>query len=106
MKSKVVLGYCTFPDASTAERICELLVAENTVACANVIGPMQAIYNWNGKPTKSEEWIAIFKTSARKRAILKERIQGTHPYQNPCLIFLDITDGLPDFLKWIYTQSL
>ena len=106
MNSKVILAYCTFPDENTAHTICEQLVDESTIACANVLGPMRSFYKWNGKLHKEQEWIAIFKTSVFKRATLKERIRATHPYENPCLVFLAIEDGLPDFLKWVYTQSL
>jgi periplasmic divalent cation tolerance protein len=104
--AKVVLAYCTFPDEATAQRICEILVAEGTIACANILGPMQSIYKWDGKLNKEKEWGAILKTSALKQAMLKERIRATHPYSNPCLVFLKIEDGLPDFLNWIYNQSL
>ena len=106
MKSKVVFGYCTFPDEATAERICEVLVAEGIIACANISAPMKSIYKWNNTLHKETEVAAILKTSALKQATLMERIRAIHPYANPCLVFLDIDGGLPDFLKWIYNQSL
>lgn len=106
MNSKVVLGYVTFPDEATAQRICETLVNEGTIACANITGPMQSIYKWNGQLMRENEWAAILKTSELKRAMLMERIRATHPYSNPCLVFLPIEGGLPDFLKWIYNHSL
>ena len=55
---------------------------------------------------KEKEWVAILKTNALKQEAVKERIRAIHPYTNPCLVFLKIENGLPDFLKWIYTQSL
>ncbi|NJL25943.1 MAG: divalent-cation tolerance protein CutA [Calothrix sp. SM1_5_4] len=103
---KIVLAYCTFPDRETAARICEILVREGTIACANVTTPHLAIYAWQGQVHKEEESAAWLKTTTTKKAALKERIRAIHPYQNPCLIFLDICDGLPDFLKWVYVQSL
>jgi periplasmic divalent cation tolerance protein len=106
MKSNLVFGYCTFPDEATAERICEILVAEGTVACANILGPTKSIYKWNGRLHKEQEWAAIFKMPEFKQATLMERIRATHPYTNPCLVFLKIDGGLPDFLNWIYNQSL
>lgn len=106
MNSKIVLGYCTFPNEETAKTICEILVNEGTVACANILGPMQSIYSWQGRTQHETEWPAILKTSQIKQATLKERIRAIHPYENPCLIFFPIEDGLPGFLSWVYTQSL
>ena len=106
LSSKVILAYCTFPDETTAENICTRLTAESTIACANILGPMTAIYKWQGQLAREKEWSAILKTSVLKRATLKERVRALHPYTNPCLIFLNIEDGLPDFLTWIYAQSL
>ncbi len=106
MSSKVTLAYCTFPDEVTAKRICEILVAESTAACANIIGPMQSIYQWNGRMQYAQEWAAVLKTSVRKRAALKERFQALHPYATPALVFVSVEDGLPAFLNWVCSQSL
>lgn len=106
MKSKIFFAYCTFPDEDTARKICARLVEENTIACANLLGPMNSIYKWKGELQQEKEWAAIMKTSALKQATLKERIRETHPYENPCLVFLPVEDGLPAFLQWVYTSSL
>jgi len=106
MKSKIVLAYCTFPSEEAAYEICERLVNENVIACANVFPPMKSIYKWNGQLMKEPEWAAILKTSCLKQATLKERIRAIHPYAVPALVFLAVEDGLPDFLNWVYGQSL
>src|SRR5688572_5454718 len=105
MTSKVLLAYCTFPSQQVAEEICRRLVLEGTIACANILAPMTSIYQWKGDMCKTEEFVAILKTTNLKREALKERIRATHPYDTPCLIFLAVEDGLPDYLKWVYTQS-
>lgn len=106
MKSELVLAYCTFPDVATAENVSERLVAEGTVACANVFPPHRAIYRWNNQMTREDEVAVIFKLSARKKTALKEKILATHPYVVPALVFLPIEDGLPAYLQWVRTQSL
>lgn len=106
MRSKFLSAYCTFPNEAIAEQICERLVAEGLIACANIHGPVKSIYKWNGRLNKEAEWIAVLKTTSLKRVALKERIRAIHPYTNPCLVFLTIEDGLPDFLKWIYAETL
>lgn len=106
MKSEVVLAYCTFPDSVTADRICEQLVAEGTIACANVFPPHRAIYRWNNQLMREEETVAVLKLRASKTTRLKERIRAIHPYEIPGLVFLKVEDGHPAFLQWVRTQSL
>lgn len=106
MKSKVVLAYCTFPSEDVAQVICERLVFDGTIACANIFPPMKSIYKWNGQLMKEPEWAAILKLSQAKKRALKERIRALHPYSVPALVFLDVSDGHADFLNWVYGQSL
>lgn len=106
MSSKVLLGYATFPGEETAQQICDVLVREGSIACANLLGPARSIYKWNGQVHNETEWIAVLKTSELKKTILMERFRALHPYANPCLVFLNIEDGLPAFLQWAYVQCI
>ena len=106
MNSEIILAYCTFPNEAAATDISERLVAEGTVACANVFPPMRSIYRWNNQLQKENEVAVIFKTSVLKQEALKERIRAIHPYAVPALVFLPVEGGNPDFLNWVYGQSL
>jgi len=106
MKSEVSFAYCTFPNEAIAEQICEMLVVEGHIACANMLGETKSIYKWNGHLQKEREVAAILKLASSKRKTLLERIRGVHPYSNPCVVFWTIDGGSPDFLKWICTASL
>ncbi len=106
MKSEILFAYCTFPSGEVAESISQQLVAEGIIACANVFPPHKAIYSWKGVMQSESECAAIFKLNARKAKLLKGKIRDIHPYTNPALVFWRIEDGLEDFLKWVYAQSL
>ena len=106
MSYKVLMGYCTFPTKEVAESICRLLVTDQIIACANIFPPHTAIYAWQGKIQTESETAVIMKLNARKRSALKERIRATHPYSVPALVFWSIEDGLPEFVNWVYGQSL
>lgn len=106
MKSKIVIGYCTFPTKEVAETICRQLVTEQVIACANIFPPHTAIYGWQGRIETSAECAVIMKLNARKQSALKERVRATHPYSVPALVFWTIEDGLPEFVNWVYGQSL
>lgn len=106
MRSDLYLGYATFPSEDLAKTTARVLVAEKLIACANILPSHTAIYEWQGRIHQDSECAVIFKTSKAKRAALKERIRGIHPNQIPALVFVKIEDGLPDFLNWIYGQTL
>ena len=101
MNSEFVLGYCTFPDTMTAERVCTQLISEGLIACANIHAPHQAIFPWQGSIQKAPEVATWIKTSAAKKTSLKLRFQELHPYDVPCLVFLKIDDGLNEYLQWV-----
>jgi periplasmic divalent cation tolerance protein len=106
MNSKITIAYCTFPSEQVAHDICERLVTEGTIACANIFGNLKSIYRWNNQLMKEDECAAILKTSVLKQEALKERIRAIHPYALPALVFLTVEGGNPDFLNWVYGQSL
>jgi periplasmic divalent cation tolerance protein len=95
----VTFGYCTFPDQTTAEKLCSQLVSEGLVTCANLWNS-RSIYTWEGQMHNESEWAALLKTGEAKRGSLMDRFRALHPYKNPCLVFLPITSGLEEFLDW------
>jgi periplasmic divalent cation tolerance protein len=52
-----------------AERIAVELVDLRLAACAQVSGPMQSTYRWEGKIENAEEWLCTAKTSGSFEAI-------------------------------------
>lgn len=106
MKSKILIAYVTFPSMEVAETICRGLVVESVIACANIFQPHKAIYTWAGQLHSETEVAAILKLNSRKKRTLTERIRATHPYSVPALVFWSVDDGLPEFVHWVYGQSL
>lgn len=93
--------YCTCPDSDSAERIARALVAEQLAACVNLLPGVASIYRWKGKIEHDNEVLLLIKT----RCALLPRVIGSirpqHPYELPEIIAVPITDGLPDYLRWI-----
>lgn len=99
------MAYSTFPNKEVAAKICGDLVSEGVIACANIFPPHTSIYKWDGRLQNESECAAILKTDVKKQAELKEKIRAAHPYENPCLVFFPVSDGLPEFLNWVSAQS-
>lgn len=97
----VVMLYATFPDQSTAESICGLLVEERLAACANILMPIKSIYRWQGRIENSNEIPAYLKTTIDALPALAARFKTLHPYETPCLIQVNGNFCWPDYAQWV-----
>jgi len=102
---KPFLVYVTAKDEVEAKRIARVVVEERLAACANLLGGIQSIYWWEGAVCEDREGALILKTSNDRKTELIERIKQLHSYEVPCIVCLPITDGNPDFLKWIAAEA-
>ena len=101
MAGKVLIALSTFSDAASARQIAEQLVKGRLAACANILPPMQSIYRWQGKVEKADEVLVVFKLSEERQAEFQEKLRSIHPYDVPEIIFIPVTSGLPEYLKWV-----
>ncbi|HEX7515864.1 MAG TPA: divalent-cation tolerance protein CutA [Chthoniobacterales bacterium] len=101
MNEETLLACSTFPEIETARRIALQLVTENLAACANIIPAVESIYRWQDKIENAQETLAFFKTTAARYAAFEDRLKSLHPYEVPEIICLHITDGLPEYLRWV-----
>lgn len=101
MPENHVVMLCTVPDRESGERIAQALVEERLAACVNLVPGLTSIYRWQGKVEKEPECLLVIKSTAARSQALMERIKTLHPYDMPEMIVLPITDGSPEYLKWI-----
>ena len=105
MADEILLAFSTFPDIETARRIAGQLVTENFAACANVVPSVESIYRWQGKIERGNETLVLFKTTAARFSAFQERLKSLHPYDVPEVISVRITDGLPEYLRWVVDNT-
>ena len=101
MAEKVLLALSTFPDRETAQRIANQLVTEKFAACANILPAVESIYRWKGKIESGNEALVFFKLSEDRQSAFQEKLRSLHPYEVPEIIFVPITGGLPEYLRWV-----
>ena len=101
MADKILLALSTFPDAETARRISNELVAGKLAACANILSNLESIYTWGGKIETANETLVFFKLREDRQAAFQEKLQSFHPYEVPEIIFIQLAGGLPDYLRWV-----
>ena len=101
MAQEILLALSTFPDAETARRISNQLVAEKFAACASILPGVESIYRWKDKIETSNETLVFFKLSEDRQGAFQEKLRSLHPYDVPEIICLKIDNGLPDYLRWV-----
>jgi periplasmic divalent cation tolerance protein len=101
MSQKILLALSTFPDAETARRIATQLVTEKFAACANILPGVESIYRWKEKIESGNEILVFFKLSEDRQAAFQKKLRSLHPYEVPEIIFVQVADGLPEYLRWV-----
>lgn len=103
--SDIAIVYATFPDEGTAKRIAHIVVNEKLAACANILGSITSIYEWEGKVEENEEISALFKTTTTIMPVLIARLSEWHPYDVPALLGWPISEAPAPFTEWVKTQT-
>src|ERR671911_585231 len=101
MVAKILLALSTFPDAETARRISNQLVTEKFAACANILPAVESIYRWREKIETGGEVIVFFKITPDRQAAFQDKLRSLHPYDVPEIIFVPVTSGLGEYLRWV-----
>jgi len=101
MAEKVLLALSTFPDQETARSISNELITEKFAACANILPAVQSIYRWKEEIESGNETLVLFKLSEDRQSEFQERLQSLHPYEVPEIIFVPVSGGLPEYLRWV-----
>ena len=101
MSEKILLALSTFPDRATAQRISNQLVTEKFAACANILPDIESIYRWKEKVETGNETLVFFKLSEDRQSDFQNKLRSLHPYEVPEIIFIPISSGLPEYLRWV-----
>jgi periplasmic divalent cation tolerance protein len=91
----------TFSNAESARAVARMLVESGLVACANVVPCVHSLYLWKGNVEENDEVLVIFKMTSTRWDEFVEKLRELHPYELPEIIRLNISGGLPDYLRWI-----
>jgi periplasmic divalent cation tolerance protein len=99
MNTIIVLS--TTDTTELAEKIAAALVDACEAACVNIVPGVRSIYRWEGKVCNESECLLLIKSSPEKFEAIQRRIRLLHSYQVPEIIALPISEGDPEYLKWL-----
>ncbi len=87
-----------------AQEIAEALVTHRLAACAQVSGPIESVYRWQGDVEHAAEWFCTAKTHKSLFHEVEARIRSLHSYECPEITALPIAGGSADYLAWLNDQ--
>jgi periplasmic divalent cation tolerance protein len=96
---------CTVPTPEVGAELARKLVTERLAACVNVLPPMQSVYEWDGELHQEPEVQLVIKTRSARFASLRDWLKHHHPYDEPEILALPVTDGSPSYLDWVRKQT-
>jgi periplasmic divalent cation tolerance protein len=98
------LLYVTHANENDAESLCESLLNEKLISCANFF-PINSLYNWENKLIKEKETVSLIKFDKTKIDEVEKRIKELHPYEVPCIMRIPANANI-EFEKWINSQEV
>ena len=95
------LVWCPFPDADSARQVTGQLLDEALIACANILGPVESHFVWDGERSSSSETAVLFKSTAAHMPLVVARLGVLHPYDTPAIIGWHCDAAHPATLAWL-----
>jgi len=83
-----------------AKKIANLLIEKKLAACIQMF-PIESVYFWQGKICEDDEVTLFIKSKTELFEEIKAAIKTAHEYEVPEIIQIPVTNGLPEYLKWI-----
>jgi len=88
----------TVDSIDAAVTLSRSVVNARLAACAQVSGPIQSTYWWQGTVEETEEWVITFKTTRAGYAALERHIPCQPFIRDPEILAVPILRGSPDYL--------
>jgi len=100
MESIYSIIITTTPDRDSAKHIAKLLVENHLAACVQMF-PIESVYTWKGEVCDENEIKLLIKSKTEFFEKISAAIKEIHKYEVPEIIQIPVTNGLPEYLKWI-----
>ena len=94
------------PDKMRALTLAEKLISKRLAACVNVQAECTSVYRWQDKIETTREVPIFIKTLAQHYIQGEKAIKAAHSDELPEIITVQISGGLPAYLRWIADETL
>jgi periplasmic divalent cation tolerance protein len=100
MKNEYSVIVTTCANRESAKAVATALLEKRLAACVQMF-PIESMYVWKGETCNDSEIALLIKSHTALFNDITAAIKGIHTYEVPEIIQIPITNGLPDYLKWI-----
>jgi periplasmic divalent cation tolerance protein len=90
----------TASNPAEAAKIAQVLLNSKLAACIQ-INQIKSYYIWQGRINIDDEQQLLIKCQTQDFAKVQDCIKENHSYETPEIIQIPITDGSPEYFKWI-----
>ena len=89
------------PSKQVAEEIATKALAARLAAAANILGPVESLYRWEGATTRVQEIVLKLKTRPHLYTAVTELVSDIHPYEVPSILGQRIELVGDDYAAWV-----
>jgi periplasmic divalent cation tolerance protein len=94
----------TYPNKKSILKTANIVVKKQLAACVNFT-KINSVYIWKGKMEKTEEFLALFKTTPTSSPLLKTEIKKLHPYKVPEIVEIKINSINKSYFDWLVEST-
>lgn len=103
---EAMLVITNLPDREQAVSLAQKLVESRLAACVNIMAECESVYAWEGKIETVHEVPLLIKTLGQHYPKVEAMIRQNHPYELPEVIAVSLSNGLPEYMRWIASETL
>jgi len=96
-----IIVFVTAASRREAQRIVQELLEKRLIACANIYGPVESQFWWQGKIDKANEFLVLLKSDRKLFAKLSKTIKESHSYDVPEILAVPVVEGFQPYLEWL-----
>jgi len=101
LSMKNIVVFMTTVTKQEAQKIVRSLLDKHLIACANILGPVESQFWWQGKIDKAKEFLVLMKSDEKLFEQLSKAIKDLHSYKVPEILALPIINGWSPYLEWL-----
>ena len=103
--TQLVIVVTTVTSHHDAEQLASQLLHAGLAACIQIDGPVTSHYQWDGAIQSSTEYRLMIKTGNACWQDLKEQLTALHPYEEPEILMLPVSDTTEGYLNWVIQHT-
>jgi periplasmic divalent cation tolerance protein len=100
----IILVVTTFEEKEEAQGLGSYLLKKRLIGCAQIMGPVDSQYWWQGKLESAKEYRLEMKSSQGLWKKLEKEILKKHSYQTPEIIATTVSAVSKDYEKWLLEE--